>query len=307
MSTKAAKLLLILVILTRASAYIFSKIALQELSPFLILGYRFTLACALLIAVFAKRLYGQLKLDCSILWKSLILGGSLFVTMIFEMYGLKTADVHMASLLENTAIIQVPLILALYHKKLPSQKIAIGGVLILLGVFGLTYSPEGGLHFSNGELFALGAAFFYALYIIATGTIVKNTDGFSVGVLQMGVLGILSFGAALVEGGLIVPQQTNTYLALTVLILMCSCFGFTFQPVAQQYVSAEDTAMFCALNPLFSVFLGTVIFQETLGTLGILGAICILGGIFYVNRPVKDKGTQKVRNQTCNVRACSQR
>ena len=299
MSTKTAKLLMTLVILPRASAYVFSKIALQELSPFMILGYRFTAACGLLMAVFAKRLYGQLKLDLSILGKSVILGGSLFITMMFEMYGLKTADVHMASLLENTAILQVPLILALCHRKLPSRKIIIGGALIILGVFGLTYSPQSGLHFSTGELYALGAAFFYALYIIATSVIVKNTDGFSVGVLQMGVLGILSFTAALFEGGLVIPQQTNTYLALTVLILMCSCFGFTFQPVAQQYVSAEDTALLCSLNPLFSVFLGAVIFHETFGTLGALGAVCILSGIFYVNKPVKKAERQDAGRNVC--------
>lgn len=311
MNTKAAKILMILVILTRASAYVFSKIALQELSPFLILGYRFTIACLLLMAVFAKRLYGQLKLDHTILWKSLVLGISLFITMIFEMYSLETADVHMAALMENTAIIQVPLLLALYQKKLPSKKIAMGGALIILGVFGLTYSPESGLHFSVGEMYALGAAFFYALYIIATGVIVKNTDGFSVGVLQMGVLGILSFGASAVfEGGsLALPQQSSTYLALAVLILMCSCFGFTFQPVAQKYVSAEDTAMLCSLNPLFSVFLGAVIFHETLGTLGLFGAFCILGGIFYVNKPTKKVSIfpAHTKGQSTVMKVCSQR
>ena len=139
MSTKTAKLLMTLVILTRASAYVFSKIALQELSSLLILGFRFTIACVLLMGVFHKRLFRQLKLDTTILWKSVVLGLSLFITMIFEMEGLKTADVHMASLLENTAIIQVPILLALYHKKFPSKKIALGGTLIILGVFGLTY------------------------------------------------------------------------------------------------------------------------------------------------------------------------
>jgi len=133
MSTKAAKLLMTLVILTRASAYVFSKIALEELSSLLILGFRFSIACILLLVIFHTRLAAQLKLDKSILWKSVLLGLSLFITMIFETEGLKTADIHMASLLENTAIIQVPLLLALYHKKLPSRKITLGGALCILG------------------------------------------------------------------------------------------------------------------------------------------------------------------------------
>ena len=76
------------------------------------------------------------------------------------------------------------------------------------------------------------------------------------------------------------------------LILMCSCFGFTFQPVAQQYVPSDEAGMFCAITPLSASILGTLVFQETFGTNGFIGAACILAGMLYVNWPRKEKTLQ---------------
>ena len=92
MKESSAKLLLIFVFLSRAGAYLFSKLALRELTPFLTTGYRFTLACLLLLLLFHKRIFLAVKADKSILPKSALLGTLLFFVMFFELTGLKTAD-----------------------------------------------------------------------------------------------------------------------------------------------------------------------------------------------------------------------
>ena len=68
-----------------------------------------------------------------------------------------------------------------------------------------------------------------------------------------------------------------------ILALVCSCFGFTFQPVAQRYTTAERAAQLCAVNPLSTAVLSAVFLHETMDILGIIGAALILCGIVLHN------------------------
>ena len=284
MSTNAAKLLMTLVFLSRGSAYIFSKIVLGELSPFLAIGYRFILACLVLVLLFAKRICRQLKQDKDLPRNSCILGALLFFMMFFELSGLKSGAIHTVALIESSSIILVPLLLSLAYRKLPSKNIVLGTIFIFSGIFCLTWKPEG-FAFSGGEIFALCSALSYALYVIFTGILARKSDAFALGILQMGIIGILSFAAALCTAGTIaLPQQQNTWTALLIQIILCSCFGFTFQPVAQRYIPSEQANLFGAIGPLFATLLGHFVFGEVLGVTGTLGTALIIIGLVYGNR-----------------------
>lgn len=285
MNTNAAKLLMALVILTRSSAFIFSKFAMEELSTFQTLGFRFTLACLLMGAALYRHIAQALREDKSLVKKSCLLGSLLFCIMGCEMQSLRTAEVHTVAFLENLSLALVPLFLAVWYRKLPKVRILQGAGFILLGVAALTIGGTG-FTLAGGEGWALLAAVFYALYIIATGKLAAISDGKALGILQMGFMGLLSFAAALVqEGSVFLPTRVLTWESLAFLVLVCSCFGFTFQPVAQRYISAEETGMYCAINPLFASLLGHWVFEETFGPTAILGAVYILTGLVFVNWP----------------------
>lgn len=282
MTITGAKILLATLILARSSAFVFSKFIMEELTPFQALGWRFLLAFCILALLCHKHLGNALKMDSSLWKKGALLGGSLFCVMIFEMFSLRTAAVHTVAFLENLAVALVPLFLAIYYRRLPANKILIGCGFVLAGVAGLTCGPHGFV-LQGGESWALLTAVFYALYIIATGAFTKNTDGLSLGILQMGMVGILSFAAAWLQGGIAVPTHALTNLSLLFQILVCSCFGFALQPVAQRYISSEEAGLYCALTPLFGAGLGMLVFQEVLTPAGLLGAFYILIGMLWVN------------------------
>ena len=67
------------------------------------------------------------------------------------------------------------------------------------------------------------------------------------------------------------------------LALVCSCFGFTFQPVAQRYTTADRAAQLCAINPLSTAVLSAIFLQERMGVQGIIGEALILLGIVLHN------------------------
>lgn len=283
MEPAAAKFLMALIILTRSSAFLFSKFVLEELAPFQALGFRFTLAFLVMGLLLRRHLLCAWKKDAYLGPKSLGLGLLLFAVMGAEMRSLLTAEIHTVAFLENLSLALVPLFLALWYRRLPSARILQGVGFILLGVAALTIGTVG-FTLAGGEGWALLAAVFYAGYIIAMGKLSHSSDPLSLGTLHMGFMGLLSFGAALIlEGGIPLPQASLTWQSLAFQVLVCSCFGFAFQPKAQQYLTAEEAGLYCAINPLFASCLGHWFLDETLGAAGILGAAYILTGLGFVN------------------------
>ena len=100
------------------------------------------------------------------------------------------------------------------------------------------------------------------------------------GVLQIGVMGVLSLAASFLFESPRMPAGLTEWAPLAVLIIVCTIFGFTLQPVAQSKTSAEKAGVFCALNPAASAVLGTVFLHEHLGVSGFAGAVLILLSIF---------------------------
>ena len=75
------------------------------------------------------------------------------------------------------------------------------------------------------------------------------------------------------------PESGSQWIMLMMLVVVCSCFGFTMQPVAQEPLSAETSGLFTAINPLTASILGTVVLHEPFGFSKLIGAALIIGSI----------------------------
>ena len=80
------------------------------------------------------------------------------------------------------------------------------------------------------------------------------------------------------------PNSSTEWGIILMLALVCSCFGFTLQPVAQKYVPSTRASQFCALNPLTATILSVVVMKEPLGIGGAIGAALILAGILMQSK-----------------------
>ena len=108
MSERRAEVLLAAVIIARSTSFVFNKIGLRTMDAFNMLTVRFLLAFVLLAALFGRKLIKGLN-------RRAIAGGALvgflfFLVMSCEMLALKTVNAGTVSLLENLAIILVPLL-----------------------------------------------------------------------------------------------------------------------------------------------------------------------------------------------------
>lgn len=275
LTRRRAELLLAAVILARSTSFLFSKIGLQGMGKFNLLGLRFLLAFAVLALLFPKRL---LHMSRSTFFGGLALGVLYFFVMTAELSGLKTTATSTVSFLENTAIVLVPLFEAVLCRKLPAKKAMLSALVSLAGVGLLTLGS--GLAMTPGELYCVAAAMLYAAAILLADRLTHNgVDPLAAGILQVGFIGLFSLAASFVfEAPRLLANVTEWFVVL-VLAVVCSGFGFTLQPVAQSGTTAERAGMFCALSPLSAAVLGAVFLQEHFGLQGLFGAVLILCGI----------------------------
>ena len=108
MSERKAEVLMASVIIARSTSFMFNKIGLETMPAFTMLAVRFLLAFALLLALFGKKVARGLDRR-TVMWGALV-GFIFFAVMSCEMLSLRTVNSGTVSLLENLAIILVPLL-----------------------------------------------------------------------------------------------------------------------------------------------------------------------------------------------------
>lgn len=133
---------------------------------------------------------------------------------------------------------------------------------------------------SGGFTWGLAAGLCYAAAIIVTERLSHgSTATLGIGIVQVGTMGVLSFLAMLLTETPQLPQSGSQWLMLAMLIIVCTGFGFTLQPMAQSHVSAARAGLFCAVSPAIAALLGVTVLGEPFGTLDVLGLVLILASI----------------------------
>ncbi len=276
LNQKTGELLLAAVIVARSTSFLFSKIVLESLEPMTLMAVRFLIAFLFLVLLFHKRLRGLKK---ETLLRGMILGGSFFAVMVAELFSLRITASSTVSFLENTAIVFVPLIEGIIHKKFPRFPLLLSMLITMVGIGLLTLQNGFAIAMQSGELLALLAAVLYAVAIILTDRISRQDDSFVLGILQVGFMGFFALIAAFLIETPRLPAGTTEWGLILALSFICTGFGFTLQPVAQSYTTSERAGMLCALSPVASAILGWIFLHEVLGMTGILGAVLVMSGI----------------------------
>lgn len=274
MNNTNAKILMAALMVARSTSFIFSKTLMNDLSPLNILGVRFLLAFFILIAIFYKKI---IALNKTTFLCGFILGLEYTVCMIFEMYGLRLIDTGVSSFIENAAIVIVPIYQAFLFRKFPKPIVLTCSIIAFIGIGFLSLS--GGFEFNIGIVFAILAALTYAGCIMTTTKVSTYGDPITIGIIQLGTMGGVCALLSLFTGGITLPQNSTQWGMLMMLVIVCSCFGFTLQPLAQKYISTETAALFSAVNPMSTCIIGIIFASEAYGLFKMIGCFLILTGI----------------------------
>ena len=262
------------VIIARSTSFVFSKMTVASMSPFNILAVRFLAAFALLLLLFYRRLR---SCTARVFRNGLLLGLTYSVVMSFEMMGLRTSESSLASLIENSAFMLVPLLEILFLRSYPEKKDVAGMLLAFVGLLILNLGP--GVVWNKGCLFLFGAMAFYALAIFETAIFAREGEPLLVGIIQIGTMGLVTFLCSLLFESFRLPATGREWSMILILAVVCSVFGFTLQPVAQRNLSADRAGMFSVLNPLAAILWGRLVLAEPITPTKLFGAAFILAGI----------------------------
>ena len=140
-----------------------------------------------------------------------------------------------------------------------------------------------------GIFLVMMAAMTYAVCILYTERVSHDSDPVTIGIIQLGTMGLISLVASFFAGGLCVPQNGRQWTMMLILVLLCSCFGFAFQPLGQKYLQAENAAVLTVVNPLTASVLGILVADERLTVLKLVGYVIIMSALVFYNVKQKNK------------------
>jgi len=262
------------VMVARGTSFIFSKWLMDSLAPMNVLAVRFTIAFFVLAIIFWKKM---ISIDKNSLKGGAILGLCFTACMVAEMYGLRLTDAGTSAFIENSAVVIVPIYMAILTRTLPKKMTVICALIAFAGVGCLTLSN--GLNVNSGIFLVITAALIYGACIIITGKVSREGDPITIGILQIGFMGLYSTIITCIIDKPRLPQTNIEWGMILLLALVCSCFGFTFQPLAQKYITPETAGVFSAINPLTTCFLGIILHEEEFGFMKIIGGMLIISAV----------------------------
>jgi len=242
------------------------------MGPFLLLGFRFTIAFILVAIFFHKKIK---ETNWTVLWHSAVLSIFFIGSMVFELNGLKTTPSSTVAFLENGIIVVVPIITAIIGRRLPSKATIVSAIIAVCGTVLMTV--EGAhINFTIGEFLVICGTFCYAAALITTDIISKNDDPALISIYQLLFIGVFSFVGSFLFEEPAMPTSGTEWGAILWLAIVCSGVGFTLQPFGQKYTSADRAGLFTAFNPLTAALLGVIFLDEQLSTTTIIGALLVL-------------------------------
>lgn len=270
------------------STYLWNKMAVGELSPFMLASIRFT-AAGTIIFVIARSLGYSLRISKKQLANS-ILAGFLFLAYgngVF-VWALKYVDTSFAALLASLQPLFILLLMKTVQRKALQPKSIVGVLLGLIGMFILVSqrdiaTKEGAvtgivmiltciLSWSAGSLF------------VAKADVPKNffvSTGYQM--LAAGVL--LAIGSFAFNEVWQSPLEwsPDAYISLTCLILFGSIAAFTSFNFLLKKISTEKVATSSYVNPIIAMFLGWFFLEEEITGQSVLAAAVMLTGVYFIN------------------------
>jgi len=263
------------------ATFVLVKQALEDASTLLFLALRFLLAAAVLLAAYRRRLRGLLTGGWDGLRGGLLTGLCLFGGYLFQTLGLRLTTPAKSAFLTGLAIPLVPVLAALLLRLAPSAS-ELAGIAVATAGMALLTAPDAGVAINPGDLLTLGAAFFFALHLIAVGHY-SPRDGFErLSVLQVATVALLALAGFWWAETPFLHSSLTLAGAVAVTGILATALALTVQAWAQRHTSYTRTAVIFAAEPVFAALTSFVVLGETLTGRGWLGAALILAGILIV-------------------------
>lgn len=287
-------------------SFMFSSMALEVTTPFVLLMYRFIIAAVLLalIALWARRFRRPAKSATGeVDWLRFDLRGKRLLPLLLmgnvqpvgyflcESYGISLTNSTFAGVIIATAPMAALVMAALMLREYPRRSQVLYSLVSIIGVILMTLMQRAeGVVRLSGVLLLIGA--------VACGTTFnvisrKLSGAFSVleRTFVMMLVAAVSFTCmALIQYGgnwsaLTAPLADRRFLcALIYLGVISSVVAFMALNVANSLLPIARSMVFCNLTTVISLFAGVIFLHEPFSVVSLLASLLIILGIWGVQR-----------------------
>ena len=278
------------------STYLFNKILVQELSPFLIGAIRFTLAGIIVVGlslIFGKReeITKRQLFNCG-------KAGFFFLTTGngIAIWALQYMDSGLTALLISAQPLVLLLMMWILEGKRIQARSMIGIVLGILGIYLLVSQNSIEQHPRQWMGFV---AIFICLMFWGYGSLfVAKADLPSNSLISTGYQMLIG-GSMMIGMSFLLQEDMSGLFRLSIqgiwsmsyLVLFGSIAAFTSFNFLLKRVSPEKVATSTYINPIVAMFLGVWWLGEKVSTLSLLAAVILFSGVWFINS-TKGKSAQ---------------
>lgn len=282
------------------STYLLNKIAVAQLAPFMLAGFRFLVAGILIFGI-ALAMGKSLRITKRQFYNVTVAG---FLFLSFGngtvVWALKYVDSNFAAL----EISAQPLVILLMMWLLQGKKIQpMSLVGVALGIFGIyllinqnTVVQQENSLLGIAMIFSAMLAWGYGSLFVGKAELPSNyfvNTGY-----QMLTGGVILCFMSLVFGEKWLPLQyweVDTSWAMVLLIVFGSIVAFTSFNYLLKVVSPEKVATNTYVNPIVAMFLGWYFLGESISGQSITAAMILLTGVYFINSKKKIAGLRRFR------------
>ena len=254
-----------------ASAYIFVKQLLEDVSPYMILSLRFSFAAIILVFIYNKKL---LKINFEILKAGIIMGIFLFGEFFTFTVGLQYTTTSRSSLLIASYIILLPPAYLVIMRKRPSLSDIIVSVTCMIGVFFILGNNLGSFHI--GDIYCILCAVDYALYIVISSQYSKLYDSGILNVLQVSTTAVLSVLSLFLIGNNKFALNFADSFQLIYLTIFCTTLPFFLILYGMKHVSATTSGVLLSLESVMAAVMGIILLHESFTPNLIIGGAIVI-------------------------------
>lgn len=260
-------ILLIAVTMLWGTTFPLVKETVASISPSLLIALRAGLATV----AFALHLR---DLNAKLLRDGALLGLLLFSSLTMQAIALQTLSANRAAFIASLYVILVPLAGKLLGKPVLRRRFL--AALIALSGIGLM-SWEGGLPKGN-ELWILVDVIFSTCYILTLDSVTPHHPPLSLTAVQLLVIAVL---ATLWTAPELLGQWEAIRSNFFPILYLASVTALTtwLITIAQNWVSAQETALIFTFEPVFAALISFFLLGETLGLRGCMGAAMVVGAM----------------------------
>lgn len=276
-----------LVVIIWGTTFVSTKILIQHgLGPIEIMFYRFVLAYFCLLMVSHKRLWADNWKDEFMLILSGLTGGTFY--FIAENTALGITQASNVALLVCTTPIFTALLVHWIFKEPLRRNMIIGSIIALIGVGLVVFSGSVLLQINPlGDFLSIMAALMWAVYCLILKPLGKKypTAFITRKVFLYSVISLLVYF-------LFDPLQVKTEvlfhpvvtLNLLFLGIVASMLCFIAWNAAVKVLGPSRTANYIYVQPFSTLVLSSIILSEIITLASMIGALCIIGGVYLAEK-----------------------